>query len=128
MNNLQLRISELQEKLQDRSEQHAVPKLGPDSLDFDNEQWIQYFMDELKLRTIRGTNATKALQTIGKEKEELEAKLVDAEAELRVGPVIACFIGSALHGSRKNSWNRPPLMSARSYSCDSRKPRPLRRE
>ncbi|KAL2916566.1 hypothetical protein HK105_203999 [Polyrhizophydium stewartii] len=83
MNNLQLRISELQEKLQDRSEQHAVPKLGPDSLDFDNEQWIQYFMDELKLRTIRGTNATKALQTIGKEKEELEAKLVDAEAELR---------------------------------------------
>ncbi|KAI8927790.1 hypothetical protein BC831DRAFT_451090 [Entophlyctis helioformis] len=70
-------------RLQDLSDQPISPtKAVHETIDFDNEQWIQYFMEELKSRTIRGTNATKALQVANDDKAALETRLAAAYAEL----------------------------------------------
>ncbi|KAL5032002.1 hypothetical protein RTP6_000158 [Batrachochytrium dendrobatidis] len=83
VSNLHQKINQLQGQLQGRSEKQALTtNLSPEMIDFDNEQLMQYFMDELKNRTIRGANATKALKTVNVEKAELEAQLLKSTAEL----------------------------------------------
>ncbi|KAJ1330313.1 hypothetical protein BSLG_009449 [Batrachochytrium salamandrivorans] len=83
MSSLHQKINQLQGQLHDRSDQPIAPeKLSPDMIDFDNEQLMQYFMDELKNRTIRGANATKALRTANIEKAELDAQISKLTSQL----------------------------------------------
>lgn len=47
----------------------------PQSIDFENEDWMQYFMDQLKSRTIRGTNAIRSLEASNDLNRELQTRL-----------------------------------------------------
>ncbi|KAJ3284106.1 hypothetical protein HK104_010084 [Borealophlyctis nickersoniae] len=49
----------------------------------DNDEWMQYFIEELRNRTIRGTNAIKALSVVQKEKEATEERAVELERKLQ---------------------------------------------
>ena len=79
MNNLQLKINQLEGELQTRTDEVSASPTKPD---FDNEQWVQYFMEELKARTIRGTNATKALEVANAEKAAMEDLLNKSRATI----------------------------------------------
>ncbi|KAI8906690.1 P-loop containing nucleoside triphosphate hydrolase protein [Gorgonomyces haynaldii] len=78
MHSMQEKISELQDKLESMSQVQVTPEM----IDFDNEQWMQYFMDQLKTRTIRGTNAIKLLEETKQEKESLEQQLNQLQSQL----------------------------------------------
>ena len=54
LHSMQDKIMELEGKLKDKSE---TSQITPEMIDFDNDQWMQYFMDQLKTRTIRGTSS-----------------------------------------------------------------------
>lgn len=71
------KISQLEGQLK---ESNAT--LSPEMVDFDNDQWMEYFMNQLKSRTIRGTNAIKALENVTAEKNQLVQKLKVAEHEI----------------------------------------------
>ncbi|KAJ3415476.1 hypothetical protein HDV05_004918 [Chytridiales sp. JEL 0842] len=50
-----------------------------DMTDMDNDQWTTYFVEELKNRTIRGTNAIKALKAANEENERLANRVSSLE-------------------------------------------------
>ncbi|KAJ3319053.1 hypothetical protein HDV06_006280 [Boothiomyces sp. JEL0866] len=80
---MQNKIDQLEGKLRVLEVGGESPvKIQPEMIDFDNDQWMQFFMDQLKNRTIRGTNAIKALESVKKENEELKSKLMELEVEL----------------------------------------------
>jgi hypothetical protein len=51
---MQKKIDQLESKL--RGVQDSGSRINPEAIDLDNEQWMQFFIDQLKLRTIRGTS------------------------------------------------------------------------
>jgi kinesin family protein 4/21/27 len=74
--NMQHKIDQLEDKLKGLERHGVVPStMTPEMIDFDNEQWMQYFMEQLKTRTIRGANALKALEKANAENELLKKQL-----------------------------------------------------
>lgn len=54
---MQNKIDQLEGKLRVLEVGGESPvKIQPEMIDFDNDQWMQFFMDQLKNRTIRGTS------------------------------------------------------------------------
>ncbi|KAJ3275954.1 hypothetical protein HDV01_006821 [Terramyces sp. JEL0728] len=86
---MQNKIVQLEGKLRVLEVGDSPVKVQPEMIDFDNEQWMQYFMDQLKNRTIRGTSigisdidAIKALEAVKIENKDLKKKLLELEVEL----------------------------------------------
>lgn len=85
MSNMQQKIDQLEGKLKDfNMNGPGKVKITPEMIDFDNEQWMQYFMEQLKTRTIRGTNAVKALEKVTKEKKQLADLVKQKDEEILV--------------------------------------------
>lgn len=53
---MQKKIELLEVKLKDLQGNGPPVPITPDMVDFDNDQWMQYFMEQLKSRTMRGTS------------------------------------------------------------------------
>ncbi|KAJ3331433.1 hypothetical protein HDU76_003178, partial [Blyttiomyces sp. JEL0837] len=65
-----------------------------DTADMDNEQWMGFFVEELKSRTIRGTNAMRALKEATEEIERLNTRTADLEERLINSRLQAQQLGS----------------------------------
>jgi protein subunit release factor A len=79
---MQKKIEILEDKLKDIQLSGGPVTFAPEMVDFDNEQWMQYFMDQLKSKTIRGTSifalnidAIKALEKANIEIRDLKDEL-----------------------------------------------------
>ena len=71
--NMQHKIDQLEGKLKGLEENGVGPvPFDPDMIDFDNDQWMQFFIEQLKNRTKKGTSAVKALDDANKEISELK--------------------------------------------------------
>ncbi|KAJ3307105.1 Chromosome-associated kinesin kif4a [Kappamyces sp. JEL0829] len=73
---MQQKIDQLEGKLKGLEDQGTGPvPVTPEMIDFDNDQWMQYFIDQLKNRTAKGSNAVKALEAANEENERLKEKI-----------------------------------------------------
>jgi hypothetical protein len=79
MDTMRQKINQLEGRLKESSTNIPIQS---DMIDFDNDQWMEYFMNQLKSRTIRGTNAIKALENVTTEKDSLAERLKLAEIEI----------------------------------------------
>lgn len=71
--NMQHKIDQLEGKLKGLEENGVGPvPFDPDMIDFDNDQWMQFFIEQLKNRTKKGTSAVKALDDANREISELK--------------------------------------------------------
>ena len=77
---MQQKIDQLEGKLKGLEEHGSGSVLfNSEMIDFDNDQWMQFFIDQLKNRTKNGASAVKALDDAKKEIDELKMQIVDLE-------------------------------------------------
>ncbi|KAJ3035425.1 hypothetical protein HDV00_003979 [Rhizophlyctis rosea] len=81
---MQQKIDLLEAEAEDRrnqeTEEQETKGMNLQALhEMDNDQWMQFIVDEVRSRTLKATDAVKDLESVRKEKSELEERVMELE-------------------------------------------------